>query len=150
MTNKLTMSSSSQSKKRKRADTTIIQWTVFFLCFVSTLVIVSLIKAYLPLLVTTLAMLFIWSQITKPIAKIKPKATNDDTNQLNLFHPRFKITKRYSQVDEVLEKGIDQIGYKNANDSKASKEWRNFHNPYHRKREMSGVNTGNLKHMKKD
>ena len=108
MTNKLTIISSSQSKKRKRADTTIIQWTVFFLCFVSTLVIFSLIKAYLPLLVTALAMLFIWSQITKPIAKVKPKATNDDINQLNLFHPGFKITKKYSQVDEVLEKGIDQ------------------------------------------
>ena len=43
--------------KRKKADSSIPKWTVFSLCFITTLVIVSLIKAYLPLLVSALAML---------------------------------------------------------------------------------------------
>ena len=94
---------SSKSKKRKRVDSTIPQWTVFSLCFITTLVIVSLIKAYLPLLVSALAMLFVWSQITKPVAEIKTKATNDDSNQLNLFHRQYKIGKKYSKVKEILE-----------------------------------------------
>jgi len=108
MTTELPIIPSSQSNKRKKAASIIPQWTVFSLCFITTLIIVSLIKAYLPLLVSGLAMLFIWSQITKPIAQIETKATNDDSNQLNLFHRQYKIGKKYSKIKKVLEEEIDQ------------------------------------------
>ena len=108
MTTKLPNITSSESKKRRKADSSIPQWTIFSLCFIATLVIVSLIKAYLPLLVSALAMLFVWSQMTKPVAEIKTKATNDDSNQLNLFHRQYKISKKYSKVKEILEEGADQ------------------------------------------
>ena len=103
MTTNLPIIPSSQSKKKKKVANRIPQWTVFSLCFITTLVVVSLIKAYLPLLVSALAMLFVWSQITKPIAEIETKVTNDDSNQLNLFHRQYKIGKKYSKVKEVLE-----------------------------------------------
>ena len=99
---------SSKSKKRKKAESIIPNWTIFSLCFISTLLVVSLIKAYLPLLVSALAMLFVWSQMTKPIAEIKTKATNEDSNQLNLFHRQYKIGKKYAKIKEVLEEGEKQ------------------------------------------
>ena len=98
----------SKSKKKNKADSSIPQWTVFSLCFITTLVIFSLIKAYLPLIVSALAMLFVWSQMTKPVAEIETKATNDDSNQLNLFHRQYKIGKKYSKVKEILEEGEDR------------------------------------------
>tara|TARA_B100001029_G_scaffold172679_1_gene170689 strand:+ start:44 stop:385 length:342 start_codon:yes stop_codon:yes gene_type:complete len=101
-------SSKAKKKKKKKVESSIPQWTVFSLCFVTTLIAVSLIKAYLPLLVTALAMLFIWSQMTKPIAEIETKSSNDDSNQLNLFHRQYQISKKYSKVKEVLEEEIDQ------------------------------------------
>ena len=97
-----------KSKKKKKSDTSIHKWTVFSLCFITTLVIVSLIKAYLPLLVSGFAMLFIWSQMTKPLAEIETKSTNDDSNQLNLFHRQYKIGKKYSKVKKVLEADEDR------------------------------------------
>ena len=103
MTLDLPIIPSSKSKKKKLENSKIHKWTFFSLCFITTLVIVSLIKAYLPLLVSALAMLFIWSQMTKPVAEIETKATHDDTNQLNLFHRQYKIGKKYSKVKEVLE-----------------------------------------------
>ena len=108
MTSDLPIIPSSQSKKKKLAHSRIHKWTFFSLCFITTLVVVSLIKAYLPLLVSALAMLFVWSQMTKPVAEIKTKATNDDSNQLNLFHRQYKISKKYSKVKEILEEGADQ------------------------------------------
>ena len=108
MTTHLPITPSSKSKKRQKTDQSIHKWTVFSLCFITTLVVVSLIKAYLPLLVSALAMLFIWSQITKPVAEIETKATNDDSNQLDLFHRQYKIGKKYSKVKKVLEEGADR------------------------------------------
>ena len=102
MTPDLPIIPSSKSKIKKKADSSIPKWTIFSLCFITTLVIVSLIQAYLPLLVTGLAMLFVWSQITKPVAEIETKASNDDSNQLNLFHRQYKIGRKYSKVQEVL------------------------------------------------
>ena len=102
MTPDLPIISSSKIKKKKLEKTRIHKWTLFSLCFITTLVVVSLIKAYLPLLVSALAMLFIWSQITKPIAEIETKATNDDTNQLELFHRQYKISRKYSQMKGEL------------------------------------------------
>ena len=107
MTPDLPIIPASQSKKKKnkkkKAGSSIPKWTIFSLCFITTLVIISLIKAYLPLLVSALAMLFVWSQMTKPIAEIETKARNDDSNQLNLFHRQYKIGKKYSKVKEILE-----------------------------------------------
>tara|TARA_B100000579_G_scaffold108702_1_gene86649 strand:+ start:5662 stop:6000 length:339 start_codon:yes stop_codon:yes gene_type:complete len=103
MTTHLPIITSTKAKKSKKDDSSIPQWTVFSLCFITTLVVVSLIKAYLPLLVSALAMLFIWSQMTKPVAEIEVKTTNDDSNQLNLFHRQYKIGKKYSRVKKVLE-----------------------------------------------
>ena len=108
MTTNLPNIAPSKSKQRKKTDSSIPKWTVFSLCFITTLVVVSLIKAYLPLLVSALAMLFIWSQMTKPLAEIETKETNDDSNQLNLFHRQYKIGKKYSKVKKVLEEGIDR------------------------------------------
>ena len=107
MTTNLPNITYSESKKRRKADSSIPKWTVFSLCFITTLVIVSLIKAYLPLLVSALAMLFVWSQMTKPVAEIETKASTDDSNQLNLFHRQYQIGKKYSKVKKVLEE-IDQ------------------------------------------
>ena len=108
MTTELPIIPSVKPKRRKETNSSIPKWTVFSLCFITTLVVVSLIQAYLPLLVSALAMLFVWSQMTKPVAEIETKATNDDSNQLNLFHRQYKIGKKYSKVKEVLEEEIDR------------------------------------------
>ena len=108
MTTDLPITPSSKSKKRPKADQSIHKWTVFSLCFITTLVVISLIKAYLPLLVSALAMLFVWSQMTKPVAEIETKAPNDDSNQLDLFHRQYKIGKKYSKVKKVLDEGVDR------------------------------------------
>ena len=107
MTPDLPIIPSSKSRKKRLANSNIHKWTLFSLCFITTLVVVSLIKAYLPLLVSALAMLFVWSQLTKPIAEIEIKATNDDSNQLNLFHRQYKIGKRYSKVKKKLNEKED-------------------------------------------
>ena len=104
MTTDLPIIPSLKSKKKTKVNSSIPKWTIFSLFFITTLVVVSLIKAYLPLLVSALAMLFVWSQITKPIAEIETKATNDDSNQLNLFHRQYKIGRKYSKIKESLEK----------------------------------------------
>ena len=98
MTLDLPIIPSPKSKKKKLTNSKIQTWTLFSLCFITTLVVVSLIKAYLPLLVSGLAMLFVWSQMTKPIAEIETKVTNDDSNQLNLFHRQYKIGRKYSKI----------------------------------------------------
>ena len=110
MTTNLPIISSQKSKKikKKKTDISIPKGTVFSLCFITTLVFVSLIKAYLPLLVTALAMLFVWSQMTKPVAEIETKNTSDDSNQLNLFHRQYRIGKKYSKVKDVLAKEEDK------------------------------------------
>ncbi len=102
MTPDLPIIPSSKIKNKKPDKTRIHKWTLFSLCFITTLVVVSLIKAYLPLLVSILAMLFVWSQITKPIAEIETKATNDDTNQLDLFQRQYKIGRKYSKIKREL------------------------------------------------
>ena len=102
MTPDLPIIPSPKSKKKKLENNRIHKWTLFSLCFITTLVVVSLIKVYLPLLVSAVAMLFVWSQMTKPVAEIETKATNDDSNQLNLFHRQFKIGRKYSKVRKVL------------------------------------------------
>ena len=102
MTPDLPIIPSSKTKKKKLANSTIHQWTFFSLCFITTLVVVSLIKAYLPLLVSAIAMLFVWSQMTKPIAEIETKTTNDESKQLNLFHRQYKIGRKYSKIKKEL------------------------------------------------
>ena len=107
MTPDLPIIPSSKSNKTTQGDSRIPKWTLFSLCFLTTLIVVSLIKAYLPLLVSALAMLFVWSQMTKPIAEIETKPTNDDSNQLNLFHRQYRIGRKYSKVKEVLKEKED-------------------------------------------
>tara|TARA_Y100001968_G_C19263087_1_gene670278 strand:- start:502 stop:837 length:336 start_codon:yes stop_codon:yes gene_type:complete len=102
MTPNLPIIHTSKSKKKSLPDNKIPKWTFFSLCFITTLVVVSLIKAYLPLLVSALAMLFVWSQMTKPVAEIETKATNDDSNQLNLFHRQYKIGRKYTKIKKIL------------------------------------------------
>ncbi len=102
MTPDLPIIPSSKSKKKKLENSKIHKWTLFSLCFITTLVVVSLIKAYLPLLVSALAMLFVWNQMTKPIAEIDTKAANDDSNQLDLFHRQYKIGRKYSKIKKEL------------------------------------------------
>ena len=107
MTPDLPIISSPKSKEKKLANNRIHKLTLFSFCFITTIVVVSLIKAYLPLLVSALAMLFVWSQMTKPIAEIETKATNDDSNQLNLFHRQYKIGKKYSRIKKELHEKED-------------------------------------------
>ena len=107
MTPDLPIIASSKSNKKKLANSRIQKWTLFSLCFITTLIVVSLIKAYLPLLVSALAMLFVWSQMTKPIAEIETKPSNEDSNQLNLFHRQYKIGRRYSKVKKKLNEKED-------------------------------------------
>ena len=99
--------SSSKPKKKNLANSSIHKWTLFSLCCIATLVVVSLIKSYFPLLVIALAMLFVWSQITKPVAEIEKKASNEDSNQLNLFHRQYKIGVKYSKVKKVFHEKED-------------------------------------------
>ena len=108
MTTNLPIIPSPKTKKKKKIDNSIPKWTVFSLCFITTLVVVSLIKAYLPLLVSALAMLFVWSQMTKPLAEIETKSMNDNSNQLNLFHREYKIGRKYSKVKGVLKEKEDR------------------------------------------
>jgi cell division protein FtsL len=109
MTPDLPIIPSSKSKTKKLVNNRIHKWTLFSLCFITTLIVVSLIKAYLPLLVSALAMLFVWSQMTKPIAEIETKTTNhdDDSNQLNLFHRQYKIGRKYSKIKKELHEKED-------------------------------------------
>ena len=107
MTPNLPIISSVKSKTNKLADNRIPKWTIFSLCFITTLVVVSLIKAYLPLLMSALAMLFVWSQMTKPKAEIETNTANDDTNQLNLFHKEYKIGKKYSRIKKEFDETED-------------------------------------------
>ena len=107
MTPNLPIIPSSKRKKKKLEKTRIHKWTLFSLCFITTLVVVSLIKTYLPLLVSALAILFVWSQMTKPIAEIETKATNDDTNQLDLFHRQYKIGRKVSKIKRELNEKED-------------------------------------------
>ena len=99
--------SSSKPKKKKLENSSIHKWTLFSLCFITTLVIVSLIKSYLPLLVSALAMLFVWSQMTKPIAEIETKASHEDSNQLNLFHKQYKIGRKYLKINKEFHEKED-------------------------------------------
>ena len=108
MTPNLPIIPSSKSKKKPITENKIPKWTFFSLCFITTLVVISLIQAYLPLLVSAFAMLFVWSQMTKPVAEIKTKASNDDSNQLNLFHRQYKIGRKYSKIKEVLDEEDNQ------------------------------------------
>ena len=107
MTPDLPIIPSSKPKQEKIAHSKIHKWTLFSLGFITTLIVVSLIKAYLPLLMSALAMLFVWSQMTKPIAEIETKSTNDDSNQLNLFHRQYKIGRKYSNVKKELHENED-------------------------------------------
>tara|TARA_B100000214_G_scaffold223317_1_gene162504 strand:- start:459 stop:794 length:336 start_codon:yes stop_codon:yes gene_type:complete len=107
MTPDLPIIPSSKSKKKKLENSAIHKWTFFSFCFITTLLVVSLIKAYLPLLVSALAMLFVWSQMTKPIAEIETKATNDDSNQLDLFHRQYKIGRKYSKIKKKIHEKED-------------------------------------------
>tara|TARA_Y100001968_G_C19311272_1_gene694302 strand:- start:719 stop:1054 length:336 start_codon:yes stop_codon:yes gene_type:complete len=107
MTPNLQIFPSSKSKNKKLVNSRIHKWTIFSLCFITTLIIVYLIKSYLPLLVSALAMLFVWSQMTKPIAEIEIKTTNDNSNQLNLFHRQYKIGRRYSKVKKKFHEKED-------------------------------------------
>ena len=107
MTPDLPIIPSSKIKKKKLEETRIHKWTLFSLCFITTLVVVSLIKAYLPLLVSALAMLFVWSHMTKPIAQIETKSTSDDTNQLDLFHRQYRIGRKYSKIKRELHEKED-------------------------------------------
>ena len=52
-------------------------------------------------------MLFVWSQMTKPIAEIETKAANDDSNQLDLFHRQYKIRRKYSKIKKELHEKED-------------------------------------------
>ena len=108
MTTNLPEIPSLNAKKKQRLDHNIPKWAVFSLSFITTLVVVSLIKSYLPLLISALAMLFVWSQLTKPIAEIETKTSNDDSNQLNLFHRQYQIGYKYSKIKKVLEEEIDR------------------------------------------
>ncbi len=107
MTLDLPIIPSSKSKKKTLVNSRIHKWTLFSLGFITTLVVVSLIKAYLPLLVSALAMLFVWSQMTKPVAQIETKTTNDGSNQLNLFHRQYKIGRKYSKLKKELQEKED-------------------------------------------
>ena len=107
MTPDLPIIPTSKIKKKKLEKSRIHKWTLFSLCFITTLVVVSLIKAYLPLLVSALAMLFVWSQMTKPVAQIETKTTNDGSNQLNLFHRQYKIGRKYSKLKKELQEKED-------------------------------------------
>ena len=107
MTPDLPIIPSSNSSKKTTAKLKIHKLTLFSLCFLTTLVVVSLIKAYLPLLVSALAMLFIWSQMTKPLAEIETTSTHDDSNQLNLFHRQHRLDRQYSKVRNKLNQKED-------------------------------------------
>ena len=83
----------SSRTKSKRLESSIPHWVVYSLFFIFTLLFISVIKAYLPLLMSGIGMLFIWTQLTKEKAVIQTKDYYEDDNQLNLFHQKSKIGK---------------------------------------------------------
>ena len=81
----------------EKVESSIPKWVVFSLFFITTLILVSIIKAYLPLLMSGIGMLFIWTQITKEKADIQKSSYYENDNQLSLFHKNNKIGKKYSK-----------------------------------------------------
>ena len=71
---------------RDKIESSIPKWIVYSLLFISTLLVVSIVKAYLLLLISGIGMLFIWTQLTKEKAEIQIKDYYEKENQLNLFH----------------------------------------------------------------
>ncbi len=89
--------------RREKIESSIPNWVVFSLFFITTLIIVSIVKAYLPLLVTGVAMLFVWNQLTKDKADIQKSKYYENDNQLSLFHKNNKIGKKYSKGKTLNE-----------------------------------------------
>ena len=83
----------------EKIESSIPKWVVFSLLFITTIIIVSIIRAYLPLLMSGIAMLFVWTQLTKEKAEIRMQENiiKRDTNQLNLFHNKRKTVKNHSK-----------------------------------------------------
>ena len=91
--------SNTSSFNSEKIESSIPKWVVFSLIFITTLIIVSIIRAYLPLLMSGIAMLFTWTQLTKEKADIKIQDNIDTSNdkQLDLFHKKNKSSKKYSK-----------------------------------------------------
>ena len=63
---------------REKAESSIPNWVVFSLFFITTLILVSIIKAYLPLLMSGIGMLFILTQMTKEKAETTDNQYKED------------------------------------------------------------------------
>ena len=109
MTPELPIIQNSKSQKKKLENSKIHKWIFFSVCFITTLVVVNLIQAYLPLLVSAVAMLFVWSQMNKPIREIETKNVSDEINQLNLFQRQYKIGRKYSKIKKELHHNDSKV-----------------------------------------
>ncbi len=87
----------------EKIESSIPKWVVFSLFFIATLIIVSIIRAYLPLLMSGIAMLFVWTQLTKEKAEITmlDNINTMDNNQFNLLKKKSKIPNRHVKTQSI-------------------------------------------------
>ena len=90
------MSNSSHSSG-ERAESSIPNWVVYALLVVVSLLIAKAVHGALVTLVAsgTLAMLALF-YMSKPVAEIEPIREKSEEDQLNMFHKKYKIGKKYS------------------------------------------------------
>ena len=88
-------------RKRKKLDSSIPKWTVFFLCIVTILVVVSITNTIIPLLFVGLILAFIWSQATKPVAHFE-RDMQPNGKQLDLFYQNQIINKH--SIEKMKDK----------------------------------------------
>jgi hypothetical protein len=79
------------------AESSIPNWVVYALLAVVSLLIAKTVHGALVTLVASgiLAMLALF-YLSKPVAEIEPVREKSDKDQLNLFHKKHKIGKKYS------------------------------------------------------
>ena len=94
---------SPKTKKGVKVDSSFSKWTVFSLCIITTLIVVAIIKAIIPLLFFGLILSFIWSQATKPVAQLEGEK-KPSGKQLNLFYQN-QISKDHLKNRIKNEKG---------------------------------------------
>ncbi len=78
-------------------ESSIPNWVVYALLVVVSLLIAKAVHGALVTLVAsgTLAMLALF-YISKPVAEIEPIREKSEEDQLNIFHKKYKIGKKYS------------------------------------------------------
>lgn len=85
---------------KEKVESSIPNWVVYALLgTVSLLIVKSIHGAAVTFAASGIVMLFVWTYMSKPVADIQPSREDDSSNQLNAFHKRHKIGKKYSSTN---------------------------------------------------